>query len=234
MLHRDPDSIPIGKSESTSEARARLAAFRDKVSNGRLVDYWDNATGLSGLVALSMVNATKTFPGIGWIRANRVTSDELLEKLHSLTEERDSLKRELEATLSTPEIVDLAPLEAIFVISGTARKVRRWMPSGKKTLDERADWTAETTWKEIFLLISPYMADFGSEYEIKKSLESSLEKGLYQFISIDKQKFKTVRIQLQAHKLIEVQHNRNGVELWRLTRKGYELMMQDRTVKADS
>lgn len=65
LLHRNPENIPVSKAESVPEAREKLVAFRDKVSKDRLVDYWDNAPALPGLVALSMVNAIKTFPGVG-------------------------------------------------------------------------------------------------------------------------------------------------------------------------
>ena len=212
LLHRDPDSIPVGKSESTSEERAKLAAFRDKVSKGRLVDYWDSAAALPGLVALSMMNAIKTFPGVGWVRANRIISDNFLERFHLLTGERDSLKLKLDTVLSTPEISDLAPLETSFIVFGTARRVQRWMPSGRKTLDERADWDKKTTWEKIFLLISPYLTDFKSETAVKTSFESSIEDENYQSVIVHDQNFKTIRIQLEAHKLIEVQHNKSSAK----------------------
>ena len=40
FVHEKPDDIPVGKSDIDPDLRARLAAFRDKVTNGRLVKFW--------------------------------------------------------------------------------------------------------------------------------------------------------------------------------------------------
>lgn len=233
ILHRDPDSLPRNKTELTAKAQKKLEAFREKVSKGRMVSFWDDSTGLQGQVALGMINAISQFPGVGWIRADKAASDDLLNHNYSLREERDALKRQLEEATSTPEIEDLAPLEAAFTVTGTARRVQRWMPSGKKTLDERAGWKETATWKGLFEVIAPYINNYKIEREVKESLESSLSTEDLQSVHINDQNFKTIRIQLEAHRLMEVQSNQNGSEFWKLTSKGRTLMMQLRTVKVD-
>lgn len=234
LLHANPSIIASGKTEQTEEGRAKLAKFREKARSGRLVREWNTPEDLAGHVSRSLHRTISMLPAVGWVRADRMASDELVNKLYTLTEERDSLKRKLEVALSTPEIEDLAPLDAAFTIEGTARRAQRWVPSGKITLDARAGWKKESTWEEIFQLVAPYISSYKPESNAKRSLENSLETEYHQSIQLDDQNFKTIKIQLEAHKLIEVQPNKDGVEFLRLTPKGRTLMMQLRTVKVDN
>jgi Domain of unknown function (DUF4062) len=84
LLHERPDDIPLGKSEKSPELRARLAQFREKVSQGRLVRLWSTATELPGVVALSLSKTIKTHPARGWIRADRIASEELLLEINEI------------------------------------------------------------------------------------------------------------------------------------------------------
>jgi hypothetical protein len=70
LLHANPEEIPMGKSEIDPELRGRLKAFREKVSKNRLVKTWKAADELPGLVALSLSKTIKTYPAIGWVRAD--------------------------------------------------------------------------------------------------------------------------------------------------------------------
>ena len=72
FVHEDPAAIPVGKSDIDPELRGRLAAFREKVRSGRLVKLWKTADELPGLVALSLSKTMKTYPAVGWVRANQV------------------------------------------------------------------------------------------------------------------------------------------------------------------
>ncbi|MBA5983618.1 DUF4062 domain-containing protein, partial [Pseudomonas sp. MD195_PC81_125] len=70
LLHGSPEKLTIERSEISEEARLKLQAFRDKVSNGRLVKYWTSPSDLPGLVSLSLVKTMKAFPAVGWVRAS--------------------------------------------------------------------------------------------------------------------------------------------------------------------
>lgn len=76
FLHKNLEEIPVGKLDIDPELRARLTAFRDKLSSNRLVKFWTKADELPGLVALSLTNAIKRFPAVGWVRANAVANEE--------------------------------------------------------------------------------------------------------------------------------------------------------------
>lgn len=74
LLHKKPDEIPVGKSDTAPELREKLQAFRDKVSDNRLVKFWTSATELPSLVTLSLSKTIKMFPAIGWVRASAIKS----------------------------------------------------------------------------------------------------------------------------------------------------------------
>ena len=78
FIHESPDNISVGKSDIESDLREKLAVFRDKVCQGRLVKFWTKAEELPGLVALSLSKTIKVYPAIGWVRADNVANDELL------------------------------------------------------------------------------------------------------------------------------------------------------------
>lgn len=104
LLHKKPDQIPFDKSEQKPELRDRLQAFRDKASNGRVVEYWQNADELRGIVALSMINTIKLFPAIGWVRADKISSEELLTEINDLRKQNAELSKtvsEIEPSIFT-------------------------------------------------------------------------------------------------------------------------------------
>jgi hypothetical protein len=75
LLHSDPDSIPVSKSDTSPELRERLAAFRHKVAQNRLVRTWNKTEDLPRLVALSLGRTIREFPAVGWVRADAATDN---------------------------------------------------------------------------------------------------------------------------------------------------------------
>lgn len=84
LIHEAPDDIPLRKSDIDPELRARLQAFRERVSENRLVRFWKSAEELPGFVALSLSKTIKMFPAVGWVRADAVGSEELLSELNDI------------------------------------------------------------------------------------------------------------------------------------------------------
>ena len=109
FLHSSPKEIPAGKSEMNPELRERLLAFRNKVSTNRLVKFWKAADELPGLVALSLSKTIKTYPAIGWVRADKIGNAELLNELNELRKKKEELEIELarlqRVTFPTGEVV---------------------------------------------------------------------------------------------------------------------------------
>jgi hypothetical protein len=92
FVHDKLDEIPFGKSDIQPELRARLAAFREKVTNGRLVKLWRNPSELPGLVALSLGNTIKVHPAVAWVRGNQVASADVLNELNQLRQRNIELE----------------------------------------------------------------------------------------------------------------------------------------------
>ena len=78
LIHGNPDGIEFGKSEKDPLLRERLEAFKKKVATNRLIKYWKSVDELPGLVTTSLARTIKTFPAVGWIRADKVASEDLL------------------------------------------------------------------------------------------------------------------------------------------------------------
>ena len=104
LLHENPEQIASGKSEKDPELCRRLQFFRDKVATGRLVKFWSTAEALPGIVALSLSKMIKTYPAVGWVRADKVSSEELLieiNELHKQNRELNKALSEIESSIFT-------------------------------------------------------------------------------------------------------------------------------------
>lgn len=113
LLHENPDDLAVAKSDIDPVLRERLRVFREKVAENRLVKFWKRPEELPGLVALSLSKTMKTYPAVGWMRADRATGTEALIELNELRKENERLKADLDKALksSSPDIGDLAPME---------------------------------------------------------------------------------------------------------------------------
>ena len=80
-VHSAPDDIPVSKSDISLELRSRLAAFRNRVKTGRLINFWQDAKELPGLVAVSLSKTIKANPAVGWVRANQLGTTGVLGEL---------------------------------------------------------------------------------------------------------------------------------------------------------
>lgn len=93
FLHNNVNQLPCDKIDLDSSKREKLEAFRDNVKTGRLVQFWDNADQLNGQVAVSLTQTIKTYPAVGWVRANIQTNVETLQELNDLHKELEQLRK---------------------------------------------------------------------------------------------------------------------------------------------
>ncbi len=239
LLHEKPDEIPFGKSEQDPTLRERLREFRQKVETNRLVKFWKTADELPGLVSLSLSKTIKMFPAVGWVRANRAASEDLLNEINELRKEKDQLRKDLaEAKLAVPQadLPDLAGLDERFQIHGTHYYTSGGGPS-------RRDWSNSPTWRQIFALISPYLLGLPTDKHVQKVLGADLYKETEVVFrgtspSIDDQDFQTISVQLKALGLVNIdylQTTNGGRSLfWSLTPAGNQLMVQLRAIRTST
>src|ERR1700720_3840449 len=236
LLHKNPDSIPYGKSEQIPELREKLKMFRQKVSTGRLVLNWESATELPGLVAQSLATAMKLFPAVGWVRANKAASEDLLSEINNLRKQNtafrdrnNELQKELGKFSSRPALENLAGLQDKFELFGT------YTTSFRNERDQQ--WIATLTWAEVFAAVAPYMANFPNDATVKKILtEAAFAKSQKDGhnAEINDQLFRTVALQLKTLNLVNMEYTQSSTGVpalfWSLTPYGERMMLELRTV----
>ncbi|PLX60243.1 DUF4062 domain-containing protein [Sedimenticola selenatireducens] len=231
LLHENPDDIPLGKSEKDPALRERLQQFRDKVAADRLVKFWKSAEELPGLVSLSLSKTIKMFPAVGWIRADRVASEEILEEINDLRKQNTKLSIAISELSAEPqqEVSNLAGMDELFEVHGRYNKEGYGM----------RDWEVKATWREIFGLISPYLVKHPNEEYVKSILASALfKKSIYYGRSenLNDQDFQTVSVQLKALGLVNMNYSKTvqgGMALfWSATPAGERLMLDIRTIRS--
>jgi hypothetical protein len=203
-----------------------------------LVKTWKAADELPGLVALSLSKTIKTYPATGWIRADQASNVQLLNELNELRKKKEELEEELFELRRAQkiDIPNLASLDEKITTFGNYSTYDHFSRNWKNP-----NWRLETTWGDLFALISPYLLDHPNDTRVKGKLAEVLfektDNGSHS-AQLDDQVYQTIKIQLQALGLVEVQYLKTtggGMALfWSLTQPGYALMMSLRTVKSTS
>ncbi|WP_457661865.1 DUF4062 domain-containing protein [Sinorhizobium medicae] len=231
FIHSEPDSLPVKSTDGDPTLKLKLDAFRERVSDGRLVKFWKDPKELPGLVALSMSKTIKTYPAVGWVRANTIASSQLLREQNELHKEVEQLRAQLEHYKSNEDQVeDLASVDDKFDV--VIRWETRGLYSGKSTV--------RVTWKEIFAALAPDLQQVPSDGMLQLKLADSLYGHMYKdrTAKVDEESFKTIRVQLIALGLVTVEYgptlNKQMALFWRLTTKGEAMMMKWRTVKSSA
>lgn len=227
LLHGAPDQIVIGKTDKDAMLTERLNAFRQKAQQSRLVNYWKDHNELKTHVALGMLNMIRRFPAVGWVRANRVGSEDLLLEINNLRKENaDLLTRVRDIAPTSPETtVAIADLKEKFSFSVSYRK---WNEASSD------DDTFTMTWERIFALAAPHLISKKDELAFRERLAKALvsSTGLdTRFQSIEENDFQTIKVQLIALGLVETSELANVLYL-QLTKAGHALMLTVCSVKA--
>jgi hypothetical protein len=234
LLHRSPDELPRSKSETEESNYQKLQGFRSKVSDGRLVRFWDNPAQLPGEVSLSLNKTIKMFPAIGWVRADSTASPELLVEINELRKENNNLKIELTKSNASPTQIpasDLASFSSKTILKGDYSLYALSMNHESSY----PKWTQETTWEELFGTISPFLVDRPYETSISEFIAShysgaDANNHNISSLVVDTQILFTIRIQFVALNLISINNDEN-VSKWELTDAGTQKMLESRVVR---
>ncbi|MEZ8188160.1 DUF4062 domain-containing protein [Shewanella sp. 5S214] len=234
LLHKSPNELPRAKSENDEANYQKLQNFRDKVSNGRLIRFWDNPAQLPGQVSLSLNKTIKMFPAIGWVRADSTASPELLAEINELRKENNRISIELAEVNSSltpiPE-TELANFDSRIMLEGDYRIYA----NSFNDETQYASWSKETTWKNLFSTISPFLVDRPYETSISEFIAShysGTDTNNYNISSllVDTQVLFTIRIQFVALNLISIDID-DAVSRWELTDLGTQKMLEARVVR---
>ncbi len=76
LLHKDPFKKLTGeKIEQESDKRKRLEAFREKLTGSHLARFWDEPSQLTAEVVFGLQDAQRRKPMVGWVKADKRSSD---------------------------------------------------------------------------------------------------------------------------------------------------------------
>ncbi len=237
FLHEKPEDIPAKFTESDPQLRDKLAAFREKVSTGRLVNFWQEPQQLSGLVSLSLNKTMRTYPAVGWVRANKVSSEQALFEQNQMLKELDRLREENNrlVALQKPEISNIAGLneEVEMDISW-----KEWSTYAKEYIKKHS--TVKLTWLELYRKLAPELMNRPNDAAVNYLLGAALLRTVWPqheyAVAVGKEAFNTVRIQLLALGFIStdwLQTTKGEMALfWSLTEIGKKTMYETVAVRS--
>lgn len=229
LVHEDPDKLPLAKSEKDPILREKLQEFIEKTSTGRLRKTWASAKDLPGLVALSLNKTIKAYPAIGWVRADKVSSEDSLHELNELRKKNSELQNKLNDLENRPNFVQPDNIASLSDFFNLTYKVSTFDYS-RGTVEQEKSITIK--WIELFSVISPFIQEENNDDEVISLLQKHIARiapHTFNHTIIDCQELKTIYIQFKSLHLLE-----HGNINWKLSQSGIDLMMQLRTVKNDS
>ena len=109
FIHKEPETIPVGKSEISETARNKLTKFIDKVQKLHC-KRWSTKDELKAQVVIALNSALRTDPMPGWVRADGINNTELVSQVAELHGKLETLREEniqLQNILgSNPTVID--------------------------------------------------------------------------------------------------------------------------------
>ena len=168
FIRKDISKIPIVDVDTERTKKNKLKKFREKVSKGRLVSYWDDPKVLITDVMIALGNAFRSHPGIGWIRANSIKEGQAVE-IERLQYENQSLRAE-NARIRSELISDELDLESHLNIYSIVIEY-----FGRRGSQER---TVYLSWAEIFMIIGPIIKINTDIKYIRYKISSIIASGL--------------------------------------------------------
>ena len=102
LLHENPDNLPREKTETDVSIWDKLKHFRAKVESRHTCVYWNSPDDLKAKVIIGLTAATKRHPRVGWIRADKMPSEDTLKELLDLRKQNTELKTQLLEERSGP------------------------------------------------------------------------------------------------------------------------------------
>lgn len=239
FVHKNPSKIESGKTDQDSVLKSKLENFKVLVQQ-KTCKSWETSVELGGIVSRSLVKLIKDKPRPGWVKSTYVPDEDTNLTILELRKKVDSLKEELDVYKLDDRDESLAQGSDIFHIPYTAQIWNLMLNSGK---EEKAQ--IETTWNDIFSVLSPFMVHEIEENGIRDIIRKYIINRLYPEkknthweginLDINEDIFQTIKIQLQALGLIEQSNKKRSIKdtatYWKLTTKGDSLMINLRAIR---
>lgn len=230
FLHKNPGNITVSKTDKDTNKQNLLEEFRS-LAGKKLVKFWESPEELGSVVSRSLVKLIKTKPRTGWVKADKISSDEANLEILRLKEHIQHLEEEIKSSTE----FDTSTL------SQGDDKLKIGYSYNKTINSNYKTDNIEITWNDLFSKTCTILIDEAKEDEyqdhINKYIKFLLKKNnndVYAvFIILDN--FKSILIQFKALGLIEKSIKKrslkNASTYWKLTTKGDELITSLRAIR---
>lgn len=246
LVHGEPNNLPQIKCEKDPTLQTKLEHFREKVCTGRLVKFWKNTDQISGIVSLSLSKTIKTYPAVGWVRANLIPSQESSMEILELRNKILKLEEEIKIFETKPK-----DIEAFSQGNETVKITLRITANTEEHINKDFDIIIPISWNQIFTYISPLLVVESSQDELEKMIPEILrligEKTINEFKQENnikiitsfnpsyKNHFNLIIVQFKALKLITLSQRKHPPSdsriYWTLTPYGDQLMTELNALK---
>ncbi|MGS2763776.1 DUF4062 domain-containing protein [Sinomicrobium sp. M5D2P9] len=245
FLHKNPENIAVGKSESEKALKKKLEDFK-KIVQQKMCKYYESPIELGSIVSRSLVRLIKDKPQPGWVKATYLPTEDSTKEILELTKQVENLKLELEKSKTkAPEGTEfLSQGDDKIEVNFTFKAQGDW-----RTGNESYSVSTQISWDEIFGEISPLMIDETSERPIRVKLNELIRNKTFKELSEKVKKdervptefsikdtdYQTIKIQLRALNLMTESIRKRGVRdtatYWTLTPYGDTVMTRLRAIK---
>ena len=241
----EPDEIPIGKTDRSDAAEAKLDEFRKKVQLKMTRD-WKNAEDLGSKVTRGLINLIKNNPRPGWVRGDQAMTPETrteIAELHARIAQFE--KKEVESAVGAPVEIDATFAHGVEEIELALK--HKGYRSG--SVEEDGDLTY--TWDEIIEVLGPFMIDEAPESAIRNTLNNHMLSEIQndtegswatdwhrESAEISDKSWGAITVQLRALRLITTGSKKRTVSdkdvYWTLTRAGDDYLVNLRAVPSSA
>lgn len=232
---QEEDSILQDNKEMDQNLIAKLKAFKERVMEGRVVKMWSNRSDLTTSVIRSLTHEMRVYPAVGWIRANKVASEDALQDMARLQKEVEELRKYKAEVESSRQSLyqEIASLDEKYILTGTSSY---WSRAYQYDVSEK--FSIEESWRDIFAALAPHLLENPNDFRAKSYVESWIKRvklSTSSTVLLDEEVFNTIKIQFIALGLVEVKYSQTTkgemALFWHLTKYGYSVMMENRIIK---
>ena len=256
LIHKNPDDIPVGKSETDPEMKRKLILFCEKAKNGRIVKFWEKPEELQMQTVSGLNYAIRNHPAIGFVRANLVPDESSLLEINKLRNRITELETQLSyVSNNAPEgTQELAQGDDLFEIRYTYIVLPQKSTFVISFTDDSKLYSAifRTSWNVIFSKIAPLLVNEANESALQEQLNQFIFISNYDDIlkkrectakeisrlSINDTDFQTIKIQLKSLGLIIQSTKSHSVKdnatYWTLTPYGDNIMTRLIAIKRNT
>jgi hypothetical protein len=216
FLHASPDKIEVGKTDRDQEQEKKLAAFRAKLSKGRIIDFWHDRQDLCTKVVIAVAQAINLSPGVGWIRGDQAIDPKIIQDLERLRMENNALRQQI-AGQQDAEIV--FPPDLLGPQDPITMRLQAIAKGTNTTQDVKV--TPEFVMRVTINLLTEEAMERTIKYALakaysQKTLDRFDPSATYEFSG---ESMMQMRFQLEALKLIKAVSGAHGI-IWTLTDTG--------------